>query len=137
MTLNINAQAGDETRANGDFVQLPDPDVEEDGTNAVGAGVPVAYDGSTITPAAINGSGGGDDVVGVLYTYQYFGDSSRNGPFIDTTREPTVMTRGAVVADLSDVAATPAAGDVLGPNGELVVLNDLENGTDLYEVLVR
>jgi hypothetical protein len=51
-----------------------------------------------------------------------------------------VKTHGAVIADLSDQAggtATVEVGAALGANGELVVLNELEAGGDLYEVLVR
>jgi len=137
MTLNLNAEAGDETRLNGDYVKLPHGNTGDHVTDPTpAAGVPVTISGGEIT--AVTGSGSiNEDVVGVVYTYQYFGDSSRQGPFVRTDEDATVKTHGSIVADLSGVAASPSEGDVLGPNGELVVLNALENGTGLYEVLVR
>ena len=136
MTLNVNAQAGDESRRHGDYISLPDTDVEEDGRNAVPAGAPVAYDGTTVSAAAVDGSGGGDPIVGVLHTYQYFGDSSRDGPYIRTDQDPTIKTRGAVYADFSGVAASPSAGETLGPNDKILVLEDTKT-SGVYEVLIR
>ena len=137
MALDTNSEPGDTTRRNGDYISLPDPDVEEDGTNAIGEGVPVTFDGSTISAAAVDGAGGGDPIFGVVYTYQYFGDSSRDGPYIDTDRDPTIKTSGTVVADLSGIGASPSPGDTLGPNGEMLVLQESNSGTDHYEVLLR
>jgi len=136
MTLNVNAQAGDESRRHGDYISLPDTEVEEDGTNAVGAGVPVTYNGTTISAATVDGAAGGESIVGILHTYQYFGDSSRDGPYIRTDQDPTIKTSGAVYADLSGISASPSAGDTLGPNGELLVLEDTQT-SGVYEVLIR
>lgn len=138
MTLNLNAQAGDETRNSGDYIKLPHGNTGTDVTDPTPAeGIAVTISGGEITAAAVDGSNTGDQVVGVVYTYQYAGDSSREGPYVRTDEEATVKTHGAIVTDLSGVSASPSEGDVLGPNGELVVLNDLEAGNGLYEVLVR
>lgn len=136
MTLNINGEPGDETRRNGDYVGLPHT-TSEDGTGGPVEGKPVTFDGSTISEAAVDGGGTGDNIFGVLYTYQYFGDSSRDGPYIRTERNATVKTSGTVVVDLGDVSASPSEGDALGPNGEMLVLNQMQDNANHYEVLLR
>jgi hypothetical protein len=137
MTLNINAQPGDETRRNGDYLGLPHPDGED--TRLSGVTIPkgtvVTHDGTDL--AAVAGDNA-DDVAGVLYEYDVFGDSP--DPYVRGDRDATVKTRGAVVADLSEYVsgtATVNVGGTLGPNGEILVLEEVENGTNLYEVLVR
>jgi hypothetical protein len=141
MTLNLNAQAGDETRRNGDYVKLPNSLTEADEPvtdPSPGAGIPVTLNASgEIATATLDGTSSSDTVVGVVYTYQYSGDSSRNGPYVRTDEDTTVKTQGTIVADLSGVTATVETGAALGPDGELLVLNQLEAGNGLYEVLVR
>lgn len=137
MTLNINAQPGDETRRNGDYLGLPHPDGEIRLSEVtVPKGKVVTYDG---TVARVTGDGS-KPVAGVLYEYDVFGDSP--DPLVRGDRDATVKTRGAVVADLSEYAGngtgtSVAEGNTLGPNGEILVLEEVENGTNLYEVLVR
>ena len=141
MTLNLNAQPGDETRRNGDYIGLDHPNTEErpsGGPNpAVGKPVTLGTNGEVEVVTGDNV----DSVVGVLYAYQRFGETVEGLPDkIRPERDATVKTHGAVIADLSDFVsgtATVEIGATLGPNGELVVLNELEAGGDLYEVLVR
>ncbi len=137
MTLNLNAQAGDETRRNGDYIGLPHPDGEVRLSNVtLPKGKVVTYDGNDIVE--VTGDGTTDNVVGVVYEYDVFGDSP--DPLVRGDRDATVKTRGAVVADLTAYAngtATVNVGGTLGPNGEILVLEAVENGTNLYEVLVR
>jgi hypothetical protein len=136
MTLNLNAQAGDETRRNGDYIGLPHPDGEVRLSNVtLPKGEVVTHDGTDL--AKVTGSGD-DNVVGVVYEYDVFGDSP--DPLVRGDRDATVKTRGAVVADLSvyvSGTATVNVGGTLGPNGEILVLEEVENGSNLYEVLVR
>jgi len=141
MTLNLNAQPGDETRRNGDYIGLDHPNTDERPsggvTPEVGKPVVLGTDGE-VTAAPADGTG---EIVGVLYAYQRFGETVEGLPDkIRPERDATVKTHGAVIADLSDFVsgtATVEIGATLGPNGELVVLNELEAGGDLYEVLVR
>lgn len=139
--LNLNAQPGDESRRNGDYIGLDHPNTEErpsgGPTPSVGKPVVLGTNGE-VTAAPADGTG---DIVGVLYAYQRFGETVEELPDkIRPERDATVKTHGAVIADLSDQAggtATVEVGAALGANGELVVLNELEAGGDLYEVLVR
>lgn len=140
MTLNLNAQAGDETRRNGDYIGLPHPNTSEVTLDnvTVPKGKVVTYDGSSI--AEVAGSDN-DTVAGVVYEYDVFGDSN-DGPLVKPDRDATIKTRGAVVADLSAYVSngsgtTVAEGNALGPNGEILVVEEVENGSDLFEVLVR
>jgi len=138
MTLNINAQPGDETRRNGDYIGLPHPNGED--TRLSGAspakGKVVTYDGTDIGEVSGDNS---DPVTGVVYEYDVFGDSP--DPLVRGDRDATVKTRGAVVADLSQYESTltggVSEGDNLGSRGRIEVLEEVENGTNLYEVLVR
>jgi hypothetical protein len=136
MTLNINAQPGDETRRNGDYLGLPHPDGEVRLSNVtVPKGKVVTYDGTDVAEVTGDNS---VPVAGVLYEYNVFGDSP--DPLVRGDRDATVKTRGAVVADLGAYAsgtATVSLGDTLGPNGEILVVEEVQNGTNLYEVLVR
>jgi hypothetical protein len=136
MTLNINAQPGDETRRNGDYIGLPHPDGEVRLSNVtLPKGKVVTYDGTDI--GEVTGDNN-DPVTGVVYEYDVFGDSP--DPYVRGDRDATVKTRGAVVADLSEYVGGTAnvnVGGTLGPNGEILVLEEVENGTNLYEVLVR
>jgi hypothetical protein len=141
MTLNLNAQPGDESRRNGDYIGLDHPNTEErpsgGPTPSVGKPVVLGTNGE-VTAAPADGTG---DIVGVLYAYQRFGETVEELPDkIRPERDATVKTHGAVIADLSDQAGgggTVEIGGTLGANGELVVLNELDAGGDLYEVLVR
>jgi hypothetical protein len=137
MTLNINAQPGDETRRNGDYIGLPHPDGEVRLSNVtLPKGKVVTYDGTDI--GEVTGDNN-DPVTGVVYEYDVFGDSP--DPYVRGDRDATVKTRGAVVADLSKYQTTltggVSEGDNLGANGRIEVLEEVENGTNLYEVLVR
>jgi len=130
--------AGDETRRNGDYVG-----VSHDETNDnVDEGELVTINSSGVLKAA-----GGDtsavDVAGVLYTYQYAGDSG-GAPQPDSNivqdRDATVKTSGTVIADLSAQetgADTVEPGATLGANGEVLILQASDSGGDHYEVLVR
>jgi hypothetical protein len=136
MTLNINAQPGDETRRNGDYVGLPHPDGEVRLSNVtVPKGTVVSYDGTDVAAVAGDNT---DTVAGVVYEYDVFEDSP--DPLVRGDRDATIKTHGAVVADLTeyvDGSATVAEGNALGPNGEVLILEEVDNGTNLYEVLVR
>jgi len=126
---------GDETRRNGDYIGLAhgnsDGSALDSATPAIG--VPVTYDGTAIAAAA-----SGESVAGVLYDYDVYGDF-QNQKISD--QDATVKTRGAVKADVSGmVAAGITAGDTLGANGELYVLEVLETdggNNEIAEVLVR
>jgi hypothetical protein len=129
---------GDETRRNGDYVGLPH-DQDAGGTADVDEGQLVAFDGTNIV--AVDDTSA-EDVFGVLYTYQYAGDSG-GSPQPDSNivqdRDATVKTSGTAIADLSGMTtpSSPSAGDVLGPNGEVLVLQASDSGTDHFEVLLR
>lgn len=138
--LNTGLDAGDETRHRGDYLGFPH--TEADGT-AIGdivgpvEGEFVTLDANgDIAAAAVPGDNTGtDNLVGVLYTYPYYGDSSNAGPYVRGGRDATVKTGGTVVVDFSNVAASPSAGDRLGPFGEALVLTDV-NGDGLAVVKV-
>jgi hypothetical protein len=131
---------GDETRRHGDYVGLPH--TVSDGTavadlGSLDRGVPVNLDGSGNLQAASSGG----SVVGVLYAFDVYGDSSRDGPYVDGDSDATVKTSGTVIADVASMVSSGiSAGDVLGANGELVVLEVLESdggSTEIAEVLLR
>lgn len=136
---------GDETRGEAlQTVGLPHG-AAEDGSGGPDEGMAVTVDGGNIVAATQ-----GDNVVGVLYTYQYFGDSSRDGPYVRTDRDATVAVGGKFKAYVGSgvVAGDALAPDddgagVLGPAGDassnLVALSDAkEQDEDHYaEVLVR
>lgn len=127
---------GDETRRNGDYIGLP----HDEATDGVEEGELVTFNGTKITAAAVDGAAGGDSVFGVLYTYQYAGDSG-GAPQPDSNvvqdRDATVKTSGTAVVEFDGVDATPSPGDTLGPNGEVLVLQNANTGVDAYEVLLR
>lgn len=127
---------GDETRRNGDYVGLP----HDEATDGVEAGELVTHDGTDIAAAAVPGDGTGDSVVGVLYAYQYAGDSGgvpQPDSNIVQDKDVTVKTSGTAIVEFDGVAASPSPGDVLGPNGEVVVLQNANTGVDAYEALLR
>lgn len=138
MTLNLNAQPGDETRRNGDYVGLPHPNGEDTRLSdaAPAKGKVVTHDGTSVTVVTGDDS---DTVAGVLYEYDVFGDSP--DPRVRADSDATVKTHGAVVADLSEYEAnggvTVAEGNAVGPHGEVLILEEVENGDSLYEVLLR
>jgi len=115
---------GDDTR--GEAIQtvgLPHgaPESGADGIDEPVEGMVVAVDGSgELIPATDT-----DDAVGVLYTYQYFGDSSRDGPYVREDRDATVAVGGKLKVHVdSGVTAgnalVPHAGGVAGePAGVL------------------
>jgi len=111
---------GDETRTNGDYVGLP----HDEATDGVKEGQAVALDGTDIAAAAA-----GDPVVGVLYTYQYYGDSG--GPSdpgtVDQDGPATVKTSGTVKAE---VESTVAAGDALEAGVSTAGVFDTTDATD-------
>lgn len=97
---------GDETRRNGDYVSLPHDEENDD----VDEGAAVSFDGTHLQAAA-----DGDALVGVLYTYQYAGDSGgapQPESNIRQDRNATVKTSGTVKAR---VASDVSAGDALEP----------------------
>jgi hypothetical protein len=56
--------------------------------------------------------------------------------------DATVKTRGSVIADLSayvdnGTGTTVAEGNSLGPNGEILVVEESDSGTNHFEVLLR
>jgi hypothetical protein len=120
---------GDETHRYGDYVYLSH-DEQAGGTSAPEEGDAVSLDGSGNLKQAEQG----DDVVGVLYTYPYYGDSSGSGPQIDQNQPATVKVQGSVKARV-DPGVTP--GDALGApdeaaeaeKGELGLASDT-NGSD-------
>lgn len=132
---------GDETRRNGDYVGLPHNEDANGGPeegdpvtlNASGNVVTVTEDGATGTIL--------ESVFGVLYTYQYAGDSG-GAPQPDSNivqdRDATVKTSGTAIVEFDNVAGvSPSVGDTLGPNGEMLVLGPANTGVDAYEVLLR
>lgn len=138
-----NAQSdldpGDEARHHGD--RLGFPHGVSDGTQADSAspapGEPVAFDGSQINVVTGDGT---DDVAGILFTYQVYGESTHDGPWVRGDRDATVAVRGSYVADLSayvDGTATVTVGGVLGPNGEIFVKNEIDATNNIYEVVLR
>lgn len=141
MTLNRNARPGDEARHTGDEIGLPHP--ETDGTRlsevAAPKGAVVTHNGSEIVPVTGDES---DAVAGVVFEYPLQGDNhgSFNEYRVREDRKATVKARGAVYADLTpyvDGAPTVEAGEALGPCGEILVVEEAQNGENLYEVLVR
>jgi hypothetical protein len=128
---------GDETRRNGDYVGLP----HDEAGDGLEEGQFVAHDGTDIESVGDDGTSDfTEGVVGVLYTYQYAGDSGgapQPDSNIDQSRDATVKTSGTVVAEFDYQGFTPSAGDVLGPNGEVVVLQAADCGVNAYEVLLR
>lgn len=140
MVLNRNAQPGDEARHTGDEIGLPHPDGEVRLSElTLPKGTPVTYDGTEI--AEVTGDNV-DEVAGIVYEYDVFGGNqgSGNEQLVRGDRNATVKMRGAVYADLTpyvDGSATVAEGAALGPNGEILVVEEAENGQNLYEVLVR
>jgi hypothetical protein len=103
---------GDETRRNGDYVGLPHDQDQSNGssdaTNDVAEGMAVTVDAQGNIAAAEDG----ENVVGVLYTYQYYEDG-QTGESIDQDRNATVKTQGTVKAY---VASDTAAGEALAPD---------------------
>lgn len=131
---------GDETRRHGDYVGLPHTVSDGTAVGSLGAldrGAPVNLDGDGNLDVAASG----EAVVGVLYAFDVYGDSSRDGPYVDGDSDATVKTSGTVIADVAPmVSGAVSAGDVLGANGELVVLEVLESDggdTEVAEVLLR
>lgn len=124
--------AGDETRRNGDYVGLPHAD--SDGTArdsvTVDTGQLVGYDGSNITKVTASGN----DIFGVVYAYDVYGDTGQEEI---SDNDVTVKTSGTAIVDFSDWGTTPSAGDALGNNGEVLVLEASDSGTDHFEVLLR
>lgn len=125
--------AGDETRRNGDYVGLP----HDEATDEIDEGELVTHDGTDISPVS-DVSDTGSDIFGVLYTYQYSGDSGgapQPDSNIEQDSDATVKVSGTVVADLSSFSVS--AGDALGPHGEVLVLRPSDSGSGHYEVLLR
>jgi len=109
-----DVSGGMEVRRNGDTVGLPHS--ESDGTlleNAtVQPGDVVAYDGTTISQA-----GEGDEIVGVLVSYEVYG-ASHQGEKIDSDVDANVAVRGNYKARVSgDVSAGDALGSIDNTNG--------------------
>jgi len=139
--VQSDLDAGDEGRHTGDRLGFPHPvpdgTAEDDvAANGPDEGIPVAFDGTDI--ATVTGDNS-DDVAGIVFTYQYYGDST-NGPYVRGDRDATVAVRGSYVADLTpyvDGTATVAEGGSLGANGEIYVKNTIDAGNNLYEVVLR
>lgn len=141
MVLNRNAQPGDEARHTGDEIGLPNPETEQvkKSNLSIPKGYPVTHDGTEI--AMVTGDNT-DDVAGVVYEYPVFGGNqgSGNEQLVRPDRPVTVKMRGMVYADLEPYVngtATVEEGASLGPNGEILVIEEAENGDNLYEVLIR
>jgi len=128
---------GDETRRNGDYVGLPHDYASNDGPDV---GELVTHNGSNVVAAADSDGSFDDPIVGLAYTYQYAGDSG-GAPQPDSnivqSRALTVKTSGTAVAEFDGTSLSPSPGDVLGQNGEVVVLQPADCGVDAYEVLLR
>jgi len=138
--LNTGLDAGDETRHHGDYVGFPHPVPDETNIDDISSNGPVegelvTHDGTDIASVTFDSSGNVvEDILGVLYTYQYYGDS-QYGPFVRGDRDATVKLDGTVVVDFSAFAddanaSVPTAGDIVGPNGEIVVLTDASSNAD-------
>lgn len=119
--------AGDETRRNGDYVGLP----HDETNDGISEGELVVYDGTDIAAAGADPTT--EDIVGVLYTYQYSGEDDT----VRQDRDATVKTSGTVIADLTTQDGNFSVGGTLGANGEVLVLEESDSGTNHYEVLLR
>lgn len=123
--------AGDETRRNGDYVGLPHPDA--DGTAVDSLTVPrgrlVTYDGTDIAEVTTDAS----DIAGVVANYDVYGDTGQE----EVKGDANVKTSGTAIVDFSNFGTPPAAGDFIGNNNEVVVLQASDSGTDHFEVLLR
>lgn len=132
---------GDETRRHGDYIGF-EQSVVSDGTavadlGSFDRGVPVTGDGSGGVQEATDPAA--DDVAGILYAFDVYGDSSNAGPYVDGDSKVTVKTSGSVIADLSGFTSVAEAdeGTAVGPNGELLVVEVLDASNDIAEVLLR
>jgi hypothetical protein len=124
---------GDETHRNGDYVPLPH-DEQAGGVKAPSRGhaVAIGSDGN------IKQAEEGDSVVGVLHTYEYFGDSPNEQ--IAQNTPATVKTRGTVKARVDPGVV---AGDALGSpdesadgeKGELGLAGDTNSGDQGFRAL--
>lgn len=112
-----------------------DHEVPESGPDYTGAGDPVEGmvvaldDDGYLKAADANEGNGGTEAFGVLYTYQYFGDSSRDGPYVRTDRPATVAVGGKLKVH---VESGVSAGDSLavGDSGGSGVPGVLTAATD-------
>lgn len=141
---------GDETHRYGDRVPLPH-DEESGGVNAPEPGEAVALDGN----GNIKQAEQGDNIVGVLKTYPYYGDSQNRQ--IDQDQPATVKLQGSLKANVKagvtagtelgapDEANGAAKGE-LGPASDtntegqhFVALGDAftEDGDEYAEVMLR
>lgn len=120
---------GDETRRNGDYVGLPH-DQASGGANDVKEGQPVAIDPN----GNIKKAEDGDTIVGVLYTYQYYGEDNS----IRQDREATVKTQGTVKAEVTqdasagDSLAAPNTGGTATGTAESAGMFGIEDADDSY-----
>lgn len=99
---------GDEMNRYGDYVYL-EHDEQAGGAYAPVEGDAVSLDANGVLKKAEEG----ENVIGILYTYPYFGDSggSAGGDTIDQDQPATVKTQGTVKAH---VTANVSAGSALG-----------------------
>lgn len=123
--------AGDETRRNGDYVGLPHADADGTARDSVTVetGQLVGFDGADIAKVTASGN----DIVGVVYAYDVYGDTGQEEV---SDNDVTVKTSGTAIVDFSDWTGV-SAGDVLGNNGEVYVLEASDSGEDHFEVLLR
>jgi len=136
---------GDETRRHGDYVGFAHGETDGTAVDSISGpdrGEPVAYDATNDELVAASDT---DDIVGVLYAFPVYGDSSNAGPYIDGSEEATVKTSGEVLADLSgvNVDGTNAGveaddeGSSFGANGEVIVHKVVDASNDLAVVRLR
>lgn len=151
---------GDEVRGEAlQTVGLPH-NTNEDGSGGPDEGQPVAWDESAGSDGAIVAAdaSAGLEAIGVLYTYNYYGDSSRDGPYIRTDRNATVAVGGKVKARMDSSGIEPGPVTADATSGSAGTFNasdaddssnfaalstsqqqDLDDGTTAYysEVLLR
>lgn len=116
---------GDETRRNGDYVAFP---VDETASAGLSEGDAVALGGDGYLVAA-GGADAATETVGVLYTFQYFGDSTF-GQEIDYDRDATVKVGGTVKAEVDQGVS---AGDMLEANDGTFEAIDSPSGDENYQ----
>ncbi len=116
---------GDETRRHGDYVGIPHDQDQSNGSSTSDNDVDEGHAVHVDSQGNIAKANEGEAVVGVLYTYQYFGEGQPGT--IKQDREATVKTSGTVKAY---VESGINAGDPLEAGVTTNGVFDTSNATD-------